>query len=188
MEFICRIIEFITSSEHFRMLLIPILTSIATFMLTTVFYQSRKEHKAEKKRLFGYLMATRVMRDKERVKFLNTIDVVFCDCKKVVDAWHDYHESLGANSESFADDFMAKEVAMLKAMAKHLRYPKSINERIDKPYFPTWVKKEEDGKAMQDEMPTMVAGLADAVTKYANNQSKPKPTPYPPQKKRGKRK
>jgi len=186
MEFICRTLEVITSSEHFRIFIIPIVTSLATFLLTTVFYQSRKEHRAEKIRLFGYLMATRMMRDKDRVKVLNTIDVVFCDCKKVVEAWHDFYESLKISNDSIADDYIAKESAMLKAMAKHLKYPKSINERIDKPYFPTWLKREEDGKAMQDEMPTMVAGLADTVAKYANKSSS-KSSPQPPQKKKGKR-
>jgi len=187
MDFICRIIEFLTSTEHFRVFIIPIITSLATFLLTTVLYQSRKERKAEKTRLFGYLMATRMMRDKDRVKVLNTIDVVFCDCKKVVDAWHRFYESLRVSNDLLADDYVDNEVAMLKAMAKHLKYPKSINERIDKPYFPTWLKKEEDGRAMQDEMPTMVAGLADAVTKYANKNA-PKSHPQPPQKKRGKNK
>jgi len=169
------------------MFLIPILTSIATFFFTTVFYQSRKEHIAEKKRLFGYLMATRMMRDKDRVKVLNTIDAVFCDCKNVTDAWHEFYESLGTNIDSNADDYISKESTMLKAMAKDLRYPKSINERIDKPYFPTWLKREEDGRAMQDEMPALVANLAGAVTNYANKgTSKPSPQPPPP-KKRGKR-
>jgi len=56
------------------------------FFIKDIRYEKHKSIEREQKYIFSYLMATRRMIDRDRIKMLNNIDIAFCECDKVIDA------------------------------------------------------------------------------------------------------
>jgi ABC-type arginine/histidine transport system permease subunit len=65
-------------------------------VIITLWYQSRKEKRDTKHRIFLTLMAHRKSNPPSfaLVEVLNTLDVVFADTPKVVQLWHEYYDLL----------------------------------------------------------------------------------------------
>lgn len=128
---------------------ISIGVSIVTFLVTTVFYQSRKEKRTEKIILFQQILATQAMMDYGKVKALNLIEVVFHDNVEIVGAWRNYKVALKIKGETPTQDEMnaikKTEKLLLEKMAKHLGYKNITWDTIDEPYYPKWVETSEKG-------------------------------------------
>ena len=127
--------------------------SLLTFLVTTIFYQSNREKKQEKIAVFKTLMATRGIRDYEAVKALNSIDVVFSDCKSVLTAWHRFQKSLvfeGQSTPEKEDEIYVSETKMFEAMAKNLGYRNITWDILDKQYCPRWLSDAQRAQAKQN--------------------------------------
>jgi len=119
------------------------IASLVTFLITTIWYQSRKEKKQNKVAIFKVLMSTRDMADYDAIKALNSIDIVFSDSHTVTEAWHRYHKSLGFEGKQPTvkekNEIIVSRSKMFEAMAENLGYKNITWDIIEKPYSPKWL-------------------------------------------------
>jgi hypothetical protein len=108
-------------------------------VIITLWWQSRKEKREGKRKLFITLMAHRKAFPPtiEWVNSLNLIDVVFASHSKVVDLWHQYYSQL--HQKDMTENAQAREhtyLQLLSEMAKVLGYKRLQQTDIDKYYSP----------------------------------------------------
>lgn len=103
----------------------------------TLWYQSHKEKRDAKIRLFLNLMAHRKSNPPtfERVNSLNLIDVVFSGHPKVLQLWHEYYDLLHTQPPNF-ELWEHKHIDMLSEMGQALGYKKLKQTEIEKFYTP----------------------------------------------------
>ena len=103
----------------------------------TLWYQSRKEKRDAKFRLFLNLMAHRKSMPPtiDRVNSLNLIDVVYADHPKVLQLWHDYYDLLHTQPPNI-ELWEHKHIDMLSEMAQVLGYKNLKQTDIEKFYTP----------------------------------------------------
>jgi hypothetical protein len=124
--------------ENF-MEILAILISPAIAVAITLWYQTRKEKRERKDRLFQTLMVHRKAfpPTHDWVNGLNLIDVVFSDTPKVAALWHQYYSMLGsAKTDNEYRDRDHKYIELLSAMAQDLGYKNLQQTDIDKFYSP----------------------------------------------------
>ena len=143
--------------------LISGITSILTFYVSTVKYQAWKEKRQDKIAVFRHLMSTRNINDYERVKAINSIDIIFNDCKKVTEAcviyikaMKDYEKTVDkAYAESRENNTKVSEVdksavtngeiALLKEIAVNLGYTNiDVNAIVHNSFQPGWLNERRD--------------------------------------------
>lgn len=109
-------------------------------VIITLWYQSRKEKRDSKIRLFETLMAFRKSYpiSYEWAQSLNLIDVVFSDTPKVVAHWHQFYSFLQRQNPSPQElqEQHHKYLELMSAMAQSLGFPKLQQTDIDKFYVP----------------------------------------------------
>jgi len=108
-------------------------------VVVTLWWQSRKQKRDAKEKLFLSLMAHRraFPPAPEWVNSLNVIDVIFADVPQVVQLWHGYYAGLCHTAPN--DNHQQREhtyLLMLSAMARNLGYRKIEQTDIDKFYTP----------------------------------------------------
>lgn len=118
-------------------------TGLAIFLgplagvLFTLWFQSRKDKKDQKQRLFLILMAHRKSNPPtfDLVNSLNLVDVVFADSRQVVTLWHQYYDLLCQTPVNWhlAE---AKYLDLLSEMAKVLGYNDLSQTDISRFYSP----------------------------------------------------
>jgi NACalpha-BTF3-like transcription factor len=143
--------------------LISAITSILTFYVSTVKYQSWKEKRQDKIAVFRHLMSTRNINDYERVKAINSIDIIFNDCKKVTEACVVYIQAMKdyekAVEKSYADArenstkanevdksaVMNGEIKLLKEISADLGYTNiDVNAIVHNSFQPGWLNERRD--------------------------------------------
>ena len=143
--------------------LISGITSILTFYVSTVKYQVWKEKRQDKITVFKHLMSTRNINDYERVKAINSIDIIFNGCDKVTEscvvyikAMKDYEKAVEKSyADAKANDTKAVEVdktavtngeiALLKEIAINLGYTNiNINTIVHNSFQPGWLNERRD--------------------------------------------
>lgn len=136
---------------------ISILLSPVIAVCVTLWYQSRKEKKDAKLRLFLTLFAYRgIGLNHNYVVALNTIEVIFHSYPKVIDKWHDYHNILyNTGITNWNDEMRRAHLDLLSVMAKSLGYKKLEQKQIDKHYYPQgWGDEEKENKEIRAELLT----------------------------------
>lgn len=118
-------------------------TGLAIFLgplagvIFTLWFQSRKDKKDQKQRLFLILMAHRKSNPPtfDLVNGLNLVDVVFADSRQVVTLWHQYYDLLCQVPVNWhlAE---AKYLDLLSEMAKVLSYTDLSQTDISRFYSP----------------------------------------------------
>lgn len=97
----------------------------------------------------------RGMIDKEKVRALNVIQVVFYKDKKVLSAWKEYHTSLKLKGEEFTtteiNEIKKKEIRLLEEMARTIGYKKLTWDIIDESYYPVYLTEEYRRNLNQEE-------------------------------------
>jgi len=138
---------------------VAVASSLVTFWIVNIFYAKKQTRRKDKMYTFGILMSTRDMMEKEWVKALNLITIVFADNDSVIEAWKNYHNSLKVeNKEEWTDSKKAAarklQIKLLEEMAKDkdLRYEKITWDIIDDSYYPEWLKNHDDGLQNQNKM------------------------------------
>jgi hypothetical protein len=117
------------------------ITGIAIFLgpltgvLFTIWFQSRKEKRDAKERLFLTLMSERknIMISKEVTRALNQIDVVFADKPQIKALWHKYYSLL---SQPPGEERNHTWLEMLESMSQELGYKGVSQVDLDKFYMP----------------------------------------------------
>ena len=116
------------------------ITGIAIFLgplagvIFTLWFQSRKERKDAKLKLFLTLMAERKSTVSTQVaQALNQIDVIFSDCKEVKARWHEYYALLHLPP---GEPRAHKWLELLAAMSANLHYSRLSQIDLDKFYIP----------------------------------------------------
>lgn len=106
-------------------------------VLITLVYQSDKEKRDSKTRLFLTLMANRKAFPPtiSWVESLNLIDVVFSKNRKVVSLWHEYYDCLHESTTDYTKR-EHKYIELLSEMAKVIGYKNLQQTDIDKFYSP----------------------------------------------------
>ena len=121
--------------------ILAILLSPMVAVLVTVYLQRRTEKRNQKLWIFNTLIRTRhsPIID-ENVRAINMIDVVFHDCQRVRELWHEYFNMLaneGLNNPQGWPQRQKKNLEMLTEMAKVLGYGKAITHLdVDRVYYP----------------------------------------------------
>ena len=123
--------------QQFLINIIAIVLGPIVAVLITLIYQSNKEKRDSKMRLFTTLMAYRKTFPPPMawVESLNLIDVVFSKNTKVVQLWHEYYALLHQSTQDFAQR-EHKYLELLSEMAKVLNYKNLQQTDIDKFYSP----------------------------------------------------
>lgn len=119
------------------------ITGLAIFLgplagvLFTLWFQSRKDRKDQKQRLFLILMAHRKSNPPtfDLVSSLNLVDVVFADNRLVVTLWHQYYDLLCQVSVNW-NLAESKYLDLLSKMAKALGYHDLSQTDISRFYSP----------------------------------------------------
>jgi hypothetical protein len=106
-------------------------------VLITIWYQKRSDQLHVKYRLFITLMANRksLPASRDWIDALNTIDVVFEDCPKVITLWHEYFALLQTKPPNI-QAWEHKKVQLLSTMGESLGYKTLQQVDIDKFYSP----------------------------------------------------
>jgi predicted membrane protein len=106
-------------------------------IIITLVYQSQKEKREAKTRLFLTLMAHRKSNPPtiERVNSLNLIDVVFADHPKILQLWHEYYDLLNTHPPNHVL-WEHKHIDMLSEISQELGYKKIKQTEIEKFYTP----------------------------------------------------
>lgn len=106
-------------------------------VLFTLWFQSRKDKKDQKQRLFLILMAHRKSNPPtfDLVNGLNLIDVVFAEHRRAVELWHEYYDLLCHDPVNW-QLAEPKYLDLLAEMAKILGYDKLAQTDISKFYSP----------------------------------------------------
>lgn len=124
--------------SDFWLRIVPIILGPVTAVCITLWYQSRKEKREAKLKLFLTLMAHRNLESisQERVDALNTISVVFHDNPKVVALWYEYYEYVCQVPQVNWQMALPVYIRMLSAMAAVLGYQRLEQMDITKFYAP----------------------------------------------------
>ena len=117
------------------------ITGLAIFLgplagvLFTLWFQSRKERRDAKQKLFLDLMSERKSHlvSKEITKALNQIDVVFANCPQIKSLWHKYY---GLLSQPPSEERIHTWLELLAAIAADLGYKGLSQVDLDKFYIP----------------------------------------------------
>ncbi|MCL2363304.1 MAG: hypothetical protein FWC71_01420 [Defluviitaleaceae bacterium] len=133
-------------------LIVAIISSLVTFWVVNVFYAKKQARRRDKMFYFGTLMATRDMMEREWVRALNLITIVFADNTDVLNAWRSYHTSLKVEkTDEWTDAKRAAsrklQIKLLEAMSndKDLGYKNITWDIIDDSYYPEWLKMQDEG-------------------------------------------
>ena len=118
-----------------------LITGLAIFLgpligvIFTLWFQSRKERRDAKFRLFMVLMSERKswLVSKDIARALNQIDVVFADNQTVKSLWHKYYSLL---SFPPGEERTHTWLELLAEIAKDLRYSHLSQVDLDKFYIP----------------------------------------------------
>jgi len=161
--------------------LLSLITSILTFVVSTVIYQNRKEKRQDKVLVFRQLMATRNINDYERIKAINSIDIVFNDCKKVTEACVLYIKSMKDYEADQSDvnkkAVIDKELELLKNISKNLGYKNiDVSAIMDNSFQPNWLNERRN---MDYYMLSKLNEFVGTVPKLISTSSKPA-SPNPP--------
>lgn len=116
----------------------PFLAAGLTALLTFL-WQERKIRRDAKLSVFTTIMASRRNIDnfqvaQEWAKALNVIDVVFSDCKEVLDLWHEFYLML--QQETPPPGQGHKSIELYSAMAKNLGFESITQTVIDQGHCP----------------------------------------------------
>jgi len=128
--------------------IIALVLSPVIAVLVTMWLNNKLVKRKERMELFKTLMSTRYIQkaSHERVRALNSIEVIFNDRPKVRKAWIDYYNELckpQINATSMTD----KNIKLLEIMANDLGYKEKLTwEDIKTCYMPTGLWND-----MQDE-------------------------------------
>ena len=106
-------------------------------VIITLWYQSRKEKRDTKHRIFLTLMGHRKSNPPTfaLVEVLNTLDVVFADNSKIVRLWHEYYDLLCTKEPNY-QTLEHKYLDLLSEIAQSLGYKKLKQTDIEKFYTP----------------------------------------------------
>ena len=145
-------------------IVVSVISSLVTFWVVNVFYTRKQAKRRDKMYVFSMLMSTRDMLEKEWVKALNVITVVFADNEKVIGAWRNYHTSLKVDKkEDWTDTKRAEarklQIKLLEAMATDLDYKNITWDVIDDSYYPEWLKNHDLGLQNQNKFISQGADL-----------------------------
>lgn len=138
--------------------IIAILLSPVIAVLITICLQNRRERRNQKLSIFNTLIATRHSPiNDENVRALNMIDVVFHDCPRVRDLWHEYFSMLcneGLNNALGWPQRQKKNLEMITEMAKVLGYGDAITHLdVDRVYYPVGLgAQSQKGAEIADEL------------------------------------
>lgn len=117
------------------MILIPIVIVHVTKKI-----QDKEQSRNDKMQIFKVLMTNRNLGwSVESVHALNMIDIVFCDCSEVRDAWKDYFEALCIQNPTPEEqtDIQNAQYNLLNSIATNLGYKEHILwDAVQKPYIP----------------------------------------------------
>jgi len=160
-------------------LIVAIVSSLVTFWVVNVFYAKKQARRRDKMYYFGTLMATRDMMEREWVKGLNLITLVFSDNDDVLKAWKNYHISLKVEKkDEWTDakraDSRKLQIKLLEAMAKDkdLKYKNITWDVIDDSYYPEWLKIHDEGLQNQNKMISQGLELMPGMTNVVNSMLK----------------
>ena len=158
---------------------ISLVSSIIVFTISNVFYANYKEKRRNKEFVFSILMQSRGMIDKEKIRALNLIQVVFQKDKAVLDAWKSYHNSLKSDKDTPTQQELEAskklELKMLEEMAKKLKYKKVTWDIIDDSYYPRWLVAEQENTENYAKTVKGVANMLPGMQKMVSGGSSPKP-------------
>jgi len=162
-------------------LVVAIISSLVTFWVVNVFYAKKQARRRDKMYYFGMLMATRDMMEKEWVKALNLITIVFSDNPNVLQAWKSYHNSLKVEKNDMWTDTKRAEsrklqIKLLEAMAKDkdLGYENITWDIIDDSYYPEWLKMHDEGLQNQNKMLSQGLEIMPGMASVVNSMLKGK--------------
>lgn len=143
-------------------------------VIITLWYQSRKEKREAKIRLFLSLMAHRKSMPPtfERVNSLNLIDVVFANHPKVLQLWHEYYDLLHTQPSNF-EQWEHKHIDMLSEMGQALGYKKLKQTEIEKFYTPVahGTQAELNEKTQRELLRVLENSVSFGVTKKEENKT-----------------
>ena len=148
-------------------------------VLITLWYQTRKEKRKEKReaksRLFINLMAHRKSMPPtfDRVNSLNLIDVVYADHPKVLQLWHEYYDLLHTEPANY-QLWEHKHIEMLSEMAQVAGYKKLKQIDIEKFYTPVahGTQAELNEKTQREFLRVLENTASFVVTKKENDTNK----------------
>ena len=137
------LIETVTDWRMFGLALLSLLISITALILTHIRYkrvekqyqdeitrQNSERVRMEKVTVFKQLMSTRNIRDYERVKAINSIDIIFSDSKEVTEACVLYINNYKEYEANY-NDASKKAVAEKAVTDSELKLLKNIAENLD---------------------------------------------------------
>jgi len=144
-------------------------------VLMTLYWEKRREKRAEKLRLFLTLMMHRKARppNQDWVNALNVIHVVFYDAPKVLKAWRDLYPILQAD-KPYSEEGVHAYINMLSEMARAVNYPNLQQIDIDKFYSPAvYAQQAEMNAQMQGAMMGFLRGAASIIPEKQGDSVKP---------------
>ncbi|MGA2668891.1 MAG: DUF6680 family protein [Ignavibacteria bacterium] len=121
--------------------IIAILISPITAVCITLWYQNRHEKRNIKFNTFHTIISYRdaIPPSPYLVTALNTIDVVFYDCPKVLHLWHQYYDILYQPQETVdIQNRKRKFLDLILEMSKTLGYTNINQTEFDKYYTPIY--------------------------------------------------
>jgi hypothetical protein len=142
----------------------------------TLYWQRRREKRAEKLNLFLTLMMHRKADPPNQawVNALNIIDVVFYDAPKVLDAWHRLYPILQDEDKTYSEERVHAYIHMLSEMASALNYPKLQQIDIDKFYSPTiYAQQAETNAQMQSDIMSFFRAATSLIPQKQGDNVKP---------------
>lgn len=147
-------------------------SGIIVFMLQ-VLNAERTAKRNDKMELFKTLMQMRYMTvSHEKTKALNSIEIMFYDCKPVLDAWKELYDAYAVDLTNKSDEQKIlyknniddKEIALLEEIANNLGYNKIKWHSIKKSYTPIAISRDiinnEDYKQKQVELMNLQIDIA----------------------------
>jgi hypothetical protein len=146
----------------------------AAFM--TLYWQRRREKRAEKLNLFLTLMMHRKADPPNQawVNALNIIDVVFYDAPKVLASWQRLYPMLQDETKTHTEERGHAYIQMLSDMASALRYRKIQQIDIDKFYSPTiYAQQAEMNAQMQSEMMSFLRTVTSLIPQKQGENVRP---------------
>ena len=145
-----------------------VLLSPLVAVLVTVYLQRRRELRTRKETIFATLMAHRRAMPPERdwVRALNLIDVVFAGNGDVLNQWHQYYALLC--SAKSAPEYALRDnklLDLLTAMARDLGYKRLKQTEIGSYYSPQFYEDElTSGSKLRAEMIRVLENTSRIVT------------------------
>jgi len=157
---------------------ISLVSSIIVFTISNIFFSCYKEKRCNLEFVFYIFMQSRGMIDKEKIRAMNLIHVVFQKDKKVLDAWKAYHSSLKSDkdvpTQQELETSKKLELKMLEEMAKNLKYKKVTWDIIDDSYYPRWLVAEQENTENYAKTVKGVANMLPSMQKMVSGGNSPK--------------